>query len=86
MANYDKRLEALEKAASLGRYDDGQCRCGSATVIRILDCLDKEPEPVEPDLCERCGRPKERTIIRMVYDDAPNPQQLQEELIQPSEL
>jgi hypothetical protein len=68
MSNLDKRLDTLERKAGLGRFDSGLCHCGGPILFDVdFSSLNGEPpEPVEPLLCEHCGREKEH--FDMAFD------------------
>jgi hypothetical protein len=78
--NRKKRVEALERARGLGRYDDGQCICQPPAQLWAT----RQSEPIFPDvkladeplpgpgLCERCGRKKHLIVFNMVFDPVPN--------------
>ena len=89
MVNLAKRVAALERAAGVGRYDDGLCRCGPAGHGPILFDVrfdGQEPEPAPAEICSGCGREKERVTFHVVYDDPPDKGQLSTDLIQPEKL
>jgi hypothetical protein len=64
MSNLTKRVQLLEQA--LGAYDDGLCHCAGPVLFEV--CFDdREPEPIAPSWCKRCGREKKR--FEVIFDD-----------------
>ena len=59
MATFDKRLTDLERA-----LPGGVCGCMAPAVI---DVGLGEPLP-DPEVCDACGRPRRRAVLREVDD------------------
>lgn len=66
MASLARRIEVLEQITQQAVCDDGGlCHCVGPILFDVrFD--DREPEPIIPSLCERCGREKER--FEVIFD------------------
>lgn len=55
------KIERLERSLAGGQY----CQCDGAPVVVWAH---DEPAPSEPDVCERCARPRRHIVVQWADD------------------